>query len=142
MADPAFAAVPNKAVKKGESWTKESKLNMGPIGSYDTQYTYTLDAVDGKVAKIKVQTNLKYQPPSAAAAGVLPFQIVNADLKSKNSSGTIQFNVETGRLESSDMTLQLEGKLTIQIGGSNTEVELNQNQKTTVKTTTENPVKK
>jgi hypothetical protein len=142
MADPAFAAVPGKAVKKGDTWTKDSKLNMGPIGSYDTQYTYTYEGNEGKLAKIKVQTNLKYQPPSAASAGVLPFQITQADLKSKNSSGTILFNPEAGRLESSEMNLQLEGKLTIAISGSTTDVELNQTQKTTVKTTAENPIKK
>jgi hypothetical protein len=142
MADPAFAAVPNKPVKKGESWAKNSKLNMGPIGSYDTEYKYTYEGKDGKLDKIKVETNLKYIPPSAQAAGVLPFQIVAADIKSKNSSGTILFNSEAGRLESTDMNLQLEGKLTIAIGGSNTEVDLQQTQKTTVKTTTDNPIKK
>jgi hypothetical protein len=144
MADPAFAAVPNKPVKKGESWTKDSKLNMGPIGSYDIQYKYTYEGKDsgGKLDKIKVESNLKYQPPTAAAAGVLPFQIVSADLKSKESSGTILFNNEAGRLESSEMNLKLEGKLTIAISGSNTDVDLSQTQKTTVKTSTENPVKK
>jgi len=142
IADPAFAAVPNKPVKKGETWKKDSKLNMGPIGSYDTQYTYTYEGKDGKLDKIKVDTSLKYQPPTAAAAGALPFQIVSADLKSKNASGTILFNSEAGRLESTEMSLQLEGKLTIAIGGMNTEVELSQTQKTTVKTSTENPVKK
>lgn len=142
MTDPAFAAVPDKPVKKGDSWTKESKLNMGPIGSYDTKYNYTYEGKDGKLDKIKVTTDLKYVPPTAATAGVLPFQIVSADLKSKDASGTILFNSELGRLESTDMTLKLEGKLSIAIGGMNTDVDLSQTQKTTVKTTSENPIGK
>src|SRR5207245_719382 len=41
MADPAFSVVPNKPVKPADTWTRDSKLNMGPIGSYDTTYKYT-----------------------------------------------------------------------------------------------------
>src|SRR5262249_29541379 len=72
----------------------------------------------------------------------LPFQITGADLKSKKSSGTILFNNELGRLDSSEMNLELEGKLTIMIAGSTTDVDLSQTQKTTGKTTSENPVRK
>src|SRR5262249_36035575 len=140
MPDPAFAAVPDKPVKKGESWTKESKLNMGPIGSYDMKYTYSYEGKDGKLDKIKVTTDMKYIPPTAAAAGVLPFQIESADLKSKEANGTVLFNSELGRVESNDITVKLDGKLTIAIGGMKTDVELSQTQKTTVKTTSENPL--
>jgi hypothetical protein len=140
MADPAFAAVPDHPVKKGESWTKESKLNMGPIGSYDMKYTYTSEGKDGKLDKIKVTTDMKYIPPTAAAAGVLPFQIVSADLKSKEANGTVLFNNELGRVESNDINVKLDGKLTIAIGGMNTDVDLSQTQKTTVKTSSENPI--
>jgi hypothetical protein len=140
MADPAFAAVPAKPVKKGESWTKESKLNMGPIGSYDMKYTYTYEGKDGKLDKIKTSTDMKYIPPTAAAAGVLPFQIESADLKSKEASGTVLFNSELGRVESNEMNVKLDGKLTIAIGGMKTDVDLSQTQKTTVKTSSENPI--
>ena len=55
-------------------------------------------------------------------------------LKSKDATGTILFDKAKGRLDSSEMNLKLEGKLTIDIGGMPTEVELSQTQKTTVKT--------
>ena len=75
MADPAFAAIPAKPVKKGDAWEKKLVLNMGPIGTYDTTNNYTYDGKDGKLDKIKVNTTLKYLAPAAAAAGALPFKI-------------------------------------------------------------------
>ncbi len=145
MADPAFAIVPGKPVKKGDTWERTSKLNMGPIGTYDTTYKYTYDGTDPKdknLAVVKISTNLKYSPPAAGAATGLPFKILSADLKSKDGTGTAQFDIKKGRLVSLNMSLKLDGKLTIDIQGMNSEVQLNQEQTTQVKTTDENPVKK
>jgi hypothetical protein len=142
MADPAFAAVPDKPVKKGDTWTKESKLNLGPIGNYSTTYKYTYEGPQDKLHKIKVETTLVYQPPATSAAGGLPFSIKSADLKSKEATGTILFDKEKGRVDSSEMNLKLEGKLQIDIGGMTTEVELAQTQKTTIKTSDTDPTTK
>jgi Family of unknown function (DUF6263) len=150
MADPTFAAVPNKEVKKDESWTKDSKLDMGPIGVYDTTYKYTYvgkntegtSEQDKKLDKIKVESTLKYSPPDAAANSPLPFKIKGAELTSKDAGGTILFNEEKGRIESSKMQLTLTGKLKIEIGGQTTDVDLTQTQTTEVKTSDKNPVEK
>ena len=140
MSDPAFAAVPNKAVKKGENWTGESKLNMGPIGSYDTKYKYTYEGKDGALDKIKVDATLSYQAPSATASAQIPFKIKSATLTSKSATGTIWFDNTKHRLEKSDQKMILEGKLTIDISGQPSDVELTQDQTTSVKTTDTNPV--
>ncbi len=145
MADPAFSVVPNKPEKKGESWSKESKLNMGPIGTYETNYKYTYEGPDEKdkaLAKIKVDTTLKYIPPAEGTTSQLPFKIKKADLKSSDATGTVLFDVAKGRVASSDMGLKLDGKLSIEIGGMTSEVDLSQQQKTTVKTTDDNPLGK
>jgi hypothetical protein len=142
MADPAFASVPPKPVKKGETWEKQSKLNMGPIGTYDTTYKYTYEGKEGKLDKIKVDTILNYKPPEANAAGQLPFKIKAAKLETKNATGTVLFDNDKHRLDSSDMKLTLEGKLTIAIGGMPTDVDLNQEQHTTVKTHDTSPISK
>jgi hypothetical protein len=145
MADPAFAVVPGKPVKKGDSWDRKSTLNMGPIGSYDTTYTYTYQGPEEKdknLGAIKVATTLKYVPPAGAAGAQLPFQIVKADLASKESGGTILFDAAKGRLASAELTMKMEGSLTIAVGGTNQDVKLTQNQKTTLKTSDDNPLKK
>jgi hypothetical protein len=140
MADPAFASVPNKAVKKGDTWEKKSTLNMGPIGTYDTTYKYTYEGKEGKLDKIKVDTTLVYGPPGPNAGGALPFQIKSAKIETKGATGSILFDNEKHRLEKSDTKLKLEGKMTISIGGMNTDVDLSQDQTTTVTTSDKNPV--
>jgi hypothetical protein len=141
MADPAFAVVPNKPVKEGDTWEKKSTLNLGPIGSYETTYKYTYQGKDKdtKLDKIKVDTTLKYVAPGANAGQGLPFKIVKADLTSKEGTGTILFDAAKGRVASSNQTLKLEGKLTIEIGGMNTDVDLVQTQTTTVTTSDTKP---
>jgi len=136
MADPTFAAIPNKEVKKGDTWKKESTLDMGPIGKYTNTYDYTYDGPnDKKLEQIKVATTLKYTAPdNTAVGGGLPFKIKSATLTSKNAGGTILFNKEKGRVESSEMKVDLDGDLNIEIGGQTTAVNLKQTQKTTVTT--------
>jgi len=137
MAEPTFAAIPGKEVSVKETWKRDSTLDMGPIGKYDNSYTYTYEGKDNKLDKIKVETTLKYKEPAEVAGGGtqgLPFKIKNADLKSSSASGVILFNPEKGWIEKSDMTLELSGKLGIEIGGQTTEVTLTQTQKSTVET--------
>jgi hypothetical protein len=146
MADPTFAAVPNKEVTKGDKWTRQSKLDMGPIGSYTNDYTYTYDGPDAKdknIQLIKVESKLTYTKPAATAAGAgLPFKITDANLKPTTASGTVKFNTEQGWVVSSDMSLKLTGDLSIEIGGQTTKVELSQDQNTSVATSKENPIAK
>jgi hypothetical protein len=145
MADPTFAAVPNKEVKKDATWERTSKLNMGPIGTYENTYKYKYDGPDKdkKKDKITVETTLKYTAPSGdAVGGGLPFKIKSASLASKNASGTILFDAEKGRVEESSMEVKLEGDLNIEIGGQATAVKLDQTQTTKVKTSDTNPIGK
>jgi hypothetical protein len=143
MAEPTFAAIPNKEVAKGDKWTKESSLDMGPIGKYTNLYTYTFEGLEGKLDKIKVETTLKYVPPDdKSAAGGLPFKIKSADLKSTSATGTVLFDPEKGRVERSTFKLDLTGDLNIEIGNQTTKVELKQTQETTVETTDTNPLQK
>ena len=141
MAEPTFAVVTTEPVEKGKKWTKQTTLDMGPIGKYTNDYTYTYEGEDKDLDTIKVETKLTYNPPDKTEGpGGLPFKIKSADLKSKSSSGTVWFNRKKGRVEKSEMNLDLTGKLTIEIGGQQTEVELSQTQKTTVKTMDHNPL--
>jgi len=143
MSDPAFSVVPDKSVKKGDSWTKTAVLNVGPIGTFDTNYKYTYEgSEENKLRKIKLNITLKYNSPDPNAVGVLPFKIMKADLTSKESNGSILFDSTKGRVVSSDMTMHLTGTLTIEIGGAASDVTLDQTQTTKIKTTVENPIGK
>jgi len=146
MSEPTFAVIPTKGVKKGDTWERKTDLDMGPIGKYKNSYKYTYEGTDGPadkgIQKIKVDTELKYEQPNDASGAGLPFKIKSAALESKNKMGEIRFNNATGRLESAKTELQLKGKLVIEIGGQTTEVNLDQNQVSTIETTDTNPIPK
>jgi hypothetical protein len=143
MAEPTFAVVTNEPVEKGKTWKKETKLDMGPIGSYKNEYTYKYEGKDDKTSldKIDVETKLTYVAPEKTdGIGGLPFKIKSANLASKNSKGTIYFNRDKGRVDKTEMSLELGGDLQIEIGGQPTKVDLSQTQKTEVSTQDSNPV--
>jgi len=143
MADPTFAVIPKGGVVPASGkWDKDVKLNMGPIGTYTTKYTYTLDGApkDG-LAQIKVDATLNYEAPKGGDKGQgLPFKIGSGStLKSETSKGLIVFDTAKGRVKSSDLTLKLVGDLNIEIGGMTTEVHLDQTQVTTLTTSDTEP---
>jgi hypothetical protein len=138
MADPTFGILPPTAKKSGESWDATSVLNLGPIGTYNNTYHYTLkgpDMANKDLELITVETKLTYTAPTEADPA-LPFKIKASNLatKDKQEPGKIFFNTKLGRLESSDVKLAIGGTLTIEIGGNSTQVELNQTQETKVNT--------
>jgi hypothetical protein len=138
MAQPTFGALPGKEVTQGQTWTRTSVLDMGPIGKYENEYTYTYEGPekDSKLEIIKVESKLKYkEPPTEGGVGGLPFRIKKANLKSDPAKGTIKYDPALGRIVSTKMELKLTGDLEIEIGGQTTKVELDQTQTTEVENT-------
>ena len=137
MADPTFGMVPGKPVGVGDTWTKDTRLNLGPVGGYKNTYKYTVESIDQGIAKIKVEMSLTYEVPTESGEG-LPFRIKAAKLTSKDSGDTITFDTNKGRLDKSEMKIKLEGDLEIEISGQATKVEMKQDQTTTI-TTSDSP---
>ncbi len=141
MADPTFGILPPAGKKVGDSWDTTSTLNLGPIGTYTNKYKYTWKGPDPNAKNkdlelITVETNLSYTAPTESDPA-LPFKIKSSNLTTKQEkepTGKILFNTKLGRLESSDVKITLSGTLTIEIGGNTTQVELTQNQTTSVRT--------
>jgi hypothetical protein len=145
MAEPTFAVIPTEPVAPGKSWEKKTQLDMGPIGKYINTYKYTYNGKEGKdqLYKISVATTLEYKAPGDGVnQGGLPFKIKSAELKSRNAAGTIIFDNERGRVSESQMKLELEGTLNIEIGGQSTKVDLHQEQSSSVVTTDVDPRQK
>jgi len=145
MAEPTFAALPQKEVAKDETWKYNAELKLGPIGSYKTDYEYKYlgkDEKEKELDKIGVTVTLTYTKPAGDQAAGLPFKIKDADLKGEKATGTVFYDSKAGRVSSSSLDLTLNGTLDIEIGGMTTKVTLNQTQKTTSKMSAEDPTKK
>ena len=139
MTEMSFAGLPDRRVQPGDSWTRTSKLDLGAAGQWENKFKYTYRGLAGDLDNISVESTLKYIAPAAEASG-LPFKIKKADLKCTQSNGFVLFDRETGRIVHTEMGLNLEGTLTIEIGGQEQNVELSQTQRTTLRTTDANPV--
>jgi hypothetical protein len=132
MAEPTWWAVPQKTTK-GESWSKTSNLNLGPIGTYDTTFKFTYEGKDKDIDSVKIDADLKYSAPPKDKGG-LPFTIKDATLSGKSTSGEAKFDRSKGRIESSKLAMKLDGTLNIEVGNMATEIKLNQEQTSWTKT--------
>jgi hypothetical protein len=147
MADPTFGMLPPPGKKVGDEWETTSTLSLGPIGTYTNKYKYKWLPQDGKnkdLEIITVDVSLTYAAPTDSDPA-LPFKIKAANLVTKKEdapNGKITFNSKLGRLQTSDIKINLSGTLTIEIGGNSTLVELTQNQTTSVVTGDESFVPK
>jgi Family of unknown function (DUF6263) len=140
MCDPTLKLVPDAPKKAGDTWERKAPLNLGPIGTYDVTFKFkyvgpATEADKKDMDKIEVETELKYVAPKEdpAAAGLL-FRIKEGTLTTEGpAKGVIFYNTKAQRPESGEVNLKLKGTLTVAIGGTDTKVELQMEQKTLVK---------
>jgi len=138
MAEPTWFAFPKNGEIPGNSeWTKESTLDLGPIGSYKTDFKFNLQGTTNNQDTIGIKTSLTYTPPAEKSG--LPFIIHSAKLTTSSGTGTAIFDRTTGRFKSPVINMTLEGTLEIEVGNTKTKVELKQTQEAKTKTTDDFP---
>jgi len=131
-AEEAFGFLPNKAVEKGDKWANTMVVPMGPIGTFkaENKYTYQGPVTGGE--EIAVAATMTYAPPKGDG-GELPFKVVGGDLKSEGAKGKIIFNREKGRMVSYEMNMVLKGSLTMEVRGNRIQMDMAQDQKSTIR---------
>jgi len=142
MTDPTYKLFPDGPKKPNDKWEKSTKLNLGPIGSYDLVYklTYVGPDKDGPYKdkdRIKIETVINYTAPADAAAEGLLFRIKQGSKLGSDptgSEGYAIFDPKAQRIEFAEIKIKLKGELIVTIGGTDTKVELTQEQTTTIKT--------
>jgi hypothetical protein len=120
-AEPIWWAVPTEAVSPGKTWTKNCDLALGYIiDKYDTKFTLTYEGVKDKLDTIKIDAKVDYTPPKDKAG------MLDRIKKLQGTSGTGEalFDRAKGRIESSTLTMKLEGLLVIQADGRAVEIDL------------------
>ncbi|MCS7022636.1 MAG: DUF6263 family protein [Gemmataceae bacterium] len=145
MCDPTFYLVPDTPKKPGDSWEKKAVISLGPIGSYEVTYRFKYvgpSTEEGKkdYDKIEVETDIVYVIPKGTASDGLFFRIKEGKLEQPKGmgeqppKGVIYYDPKTQRIVSAEITLKLKGELTVNIGATDSKVELYQEQKTTLRT--------
>ena len=107
--DATLGIFPDKPVKVGESWTKNTTMNIQPF-SMAIEAKYTLKSVaDGK-ANIDVASVIKVNPAGQADPRMKDVKI---DLNG-TQSGTMVVETESGQLLSSNIKQSISGKINAQ----------------------------
>ena len=147
MADPTYNLIPDAPKAAKETWEKKQTLALGPIGSYEVTYTFTYigkDAAKKHLDRIELATKLTYKPPTENTDGLL-FKIKDGKMESKpldpGQQSYVLYNPASGRVEEAKIFLKLRGELTVTIGGTDTKVELDQTQTTTIEGSNESFLK-
>jgi hypothetical protein len=144
-ADPGHATLPNRPVRKGDSWDRNINTMISSVGGWQGASKYTFEDAQEKnndLVRISVKTSMKYMPPPKKLAGTQPFKTVDAQIQAKDANGSLLFDIRKGRVASSRATLKLEGTFKIEIDGMVSEVKFSEMQTTTTRTSDENPIAK
>jgi hypothetical protein len=135
MAEPAWYAFPEGGKIPGsKTWDKQSELDLGPIGKYNTKFDFKHVETKGDKDKIDITAKLEYTPPTKEKMAGLPFIIHSADLKTESGTGHAIFDRAKGRFESTEITMRIKGTLKIEVGNMKTDVTLEQTQTAKSKT--------
>lgn len=141
MTDPTYKLLPDAPKKKGDKWEKKTNLNLGPIGSYELIYKFTYAEPEKEgpkkdFDKLEVETVINYAAPKDNAEGLL-FRIKDGSKLTSDpagSKGVVYYDPKAQRIDEATINIKLKGDLVVVIGGTDTKVELTQEQKTTIKT--------
>jgi hypothetical protein len=118
MVESGFAFLPDKSVKKGDTWSNDTRIPFSFMGELKSKNTYTYDGKEKDLDVIAIKQAMKYTPPKAGTEilGGLA-KITRADLKVNNAHGKYFFDAAKGRLERVEMTMTVSGALTVDVGG-------------------------
>ncbi len=143
MCDPTLKIVPETPKKAGDTWERKVPLNLGPIGTYEVTYKFkyvgpATEADKKDMDKIEVEALLTYTAPKENPENTgLLFRIkegkLSNDPPNTPAKGIIWYDTKAQRPASAEMSLKLKGDLTVAIGGTDTKVELQMEQKTSVR---------
>jgi hypothetical protein len=144
-AEALFAFVPDKAVDKGDQWTRQWVRPLGPLGALATDNVFTFRGPardEGKnVVRVDVATTKSTYAPPQGATG-LGFRVVKGDLKAdkKKTTGTIYFDTAKGRMIRSEKKVQIGGSITASAMGSTLTIGLEHDETVTTRVLDKNPL--
>ncbi len=134
---------PKESLKTGESWNSTAELKLGVAGRVKSEREFTLDAVENRgatsLARVSFTTKVSdYQP---AKGGNLAFQVAAGYLTQASGKGSLEVDLDAGRLLRGESSVKLAGYLTLRNSDVFYRVRLAQEQTVTTRVTDKLPPK-
>jgi hypothetical protein len=133
----AYSLFPDKPVKKGDRWTRETvaRIGGGQTLTFENFYEYqgTVEKAGKTYDKISVFTNGVKYAIKAPAGGQI--DVKDSDLKIDSSSGTLLYDRELGRVVESTSTVHIVGAMTLSVNNMDlgTKLDLTMEQSSAIK---------
>jgi hypothetical protein len=131
-----FNVVPEEEAT-AETWKTKSSISMAGIGSQVIENTFKRDGQKDGFEQVDVKGKFSFKAPKEGAEG-LPFKIVEIDLKSPGTKGTMLFDAKKGRLEKFTSSQKMSGSMTMDVQGQQITVELTADESRTIRVSGKN----
>lgn len=138
MFSQTFVIGPGKPVAVGDTWNRKTVVSLGPLGNVELKEAFKLDAVKGDVVSISEKAELAFKANDSDAGS--PFKITKADLRADRFVASHTFNLKTGRVTTSKVTLDMSGDMTISVAGQTIDAKVTQKMRTVGEITEKNPI--
>jgi hypothetical protein len=121
----------------GRKWTRSSTIELGPLGTFKTKNACAW----GKDDRVAIEATQEYVAPAPGRNAGLPFAVKTGELEGKSQGPCYaKFDRARGRFKEVRVGMTAKGTLTIDVGGTESTVELEQTQEVTVTTHDRNPL--
>ncbi len=128
--EEVFNFLPEKAVRKGEKWKRQSSEPLAPFGSLQSAFEFMLDEDKGREGNIAYTVKMTYKLPQEG--GDL-FQVVKGSLKEAEGSGDIVFDTQRGKLVSNNRTVRVRGEVLVESMGKRANFEFSSENSTRIR---------
>ncbi len=125
LAQATFFQV-DKPLKVKDRWSKPLTHNWGSLGSWSGQIIYVYFGKQDNVHKVGYSLNLAYKAPGAGAAGML--KINGATFQPPQAEGMLLFDAAKGKVVAAEERFRVRGLLNVNLLGSNTPIEIEEDQ--------------
>jgi hypothetical protein len=119
--------LPEKPLRTGTSWTRDLNHAWGPLGGWTGKTTYSPQGKQAGIELIDYAHEMTYQPPKGSSRD-LPFQVQKAEFKPQTARGAILYDPARSRVAAAEERFRVRGLLTLSVAGSETAVEMDEDQ--------------
>lgn len=137
----SFGLLPDDPVSVGDTWQRDAKVPLGPIGVAIVKRTVTYrgpaEGAKG-LHKLEFTGDISFTPAEKPAPGI-SFHVIKADLKTKRCKGELLFDNDAGRLVKATLDSEFEGPMTMKASGQEIEMHMHSIEKTVAQISDKDP---
>lgn len=119
-ANQEMEVLPTDPVKVGDTWTRNSELQLGSgqVMAVTTEYKYLGEVKENGKTLHKIESKPTSVEFSIAADSKLPLKVTKSELKPTDSVATTLFDQDAGQMHSTKGKLHVVGVLDLEINGT------------------------